>query len=131
MREILPSNRGIDLVIFINGEALAGQKSVTIKQNTAIIDITNQITKQWRRILPGVKSWNIDCNGLVIKNEKSFNKLEQAYLNNEAIEIQLTDGNKTFRGMAYISNFPINISYNNSFLYNLTLQGNEELLYVI
>lgn len=130
MNSLLPSNRGIDVVILVNGKAIAGQKSAAIKQNVTTIDITNQITRQWKRILPDIKSWSIECTSLVIQDEYSFNLLENAYLNNNELEIEIINQDKNFHGKAYIVNFPINSSYDNTLLYNLTLQGTEDLVYV-
>ena len=129
MKTIIPSNRGLQILIYIDGEKVCGQKDAILNQTANFSDISNRIEKKWEKSIVAERSWNIKCNGLVIKNAESFKKMETAFLNGTPIAIVLMDDDKKFTGNALISSFPLTANYNDSFLYNITLTGTGELLF--
>lgn len=129
MKTIVPSNRGLQILIYIDGEKVCGQKDAILNQTANFSDISNRIEKKWEKSIVAERSWNIKCNGLVIKNAVSFKKMETAFLNGTPIAIVLMDDDKKFTGNALISSFPLTANYNDSFLYNITLTGTGELLF--
>ena len=129
MKTIVPSNRGLQIRIYIDGEKVCGQKDAILNQTANFSDISNRIEKKWEKSIVAERSWNIKCNGLVIKNADSFKKMETAFLNGTPIAIVLMDDDKKFTGNALISSFPLTANYNDSFLYNITLTGTGELLF--
>lgn len=129
MKTIVPSNRGLQILIYIDGEKVCGQKDAILNQTANFSDISNRIEKKWEKSIVAERSWNIKCNGLVIKNADSFKKMETAFLNGTPIAVVLMDDDKKFTGSALISSFPLTANYNDSFLYNITLMGTGELLF--
>lgn len=129
MKTIIPSNRGLQILIYIDGEKVCGQKDAILNQTANFSDVSNRIEKKWEKSIVAERSWNIKCNGLVIKNADSFKKMETAFLNGTPIAIVLMDDDKKFTGNALISSFPLTANYNDSFLYNITLTGTGELLF--
>lgn len=129
MKTIIPSNRGLQILIYIDGEKVCGQKDAILNQTANFSDISNRIEKKWEKSIVAERSWNIKCNGLVIKNADSFKKMETAFLNGTPIAVVLMDDDKKFTGNALISSFPLTANYNDSFLYNITLTGTGELLF--
>lgn len=129
MKTIVPSNRGLQILIYIDGEKVCGQKDAILNQTANFSDISNRIEKKWEKSIVAERSWNIKCNGLVIRNAESFKKMETAFLNGTPIAIVLMDDDKKFTGNALISSFPLTANYNDSFLYNITLMGTGELLF--
>lgn len=129
MKTIVPSNRGLQILIYIDGEKVCGQKDAILNQTANFSDISNRIEKKWEKSIVAERSWNIKCNGLVIKNANSFKKMETAFLNGTPIAVVLMDDDKKFTGNALISSFPLTANYNDSFLYNITLTGTGELLF--
>ena len=129
MKTIIPSNRGLQILIYIDGEKVCGQKDAILNQTANFSDVSNRIEKKWEKSIVAERSWNIKCNGLVIKNADSFKKMETAFLNGAPIAIVLMDDDKKFTGNALISSFPLTANYNDSFLYNITLTGTGELLF--
>lgn len=129
MKTIVPSNRGLQILIYIDGEKVCGQKDAILNQTANFSDVSNRIEKKWEKSIVAERSWNIKCNGLVIKNAESFKKMETAFLNGTPIAIVLMDDDKKFTGNALISSFPLTANYNDSFLYNITLTGTGELLF--
>lgn len=128
MTRIQTAQKAIDIIIYLNDKPLGGQKNATLNCRTAMIDITNKITGEWVRSIPGKKSWSITCSGLSIKDNEAFNELQEAYLNGATLTIKLLEEESLFyNGKVLISSFPLGMNYNNSVTYSLVLNGTGEL----
>jgi TP901-1 family phage major tail protein len=119
--------QGIDVILYINDKAVAGQQNISLNRSASAIDITNQINGDWQERLSGLKTWSIACSGLYIINSKSYDLLEEAFMNNADIEVEVRINNKKYKGNAIITNFPVSAGYNGQFKYNMQLLGNGEL----
>lgn len=122
-----PTNRGVDVILHLNGEILGGQQNATLNRSMTPIDITNKINGEWGNSLSGVKQWSLTCSGMLVKNSHTFDLLEQAFNNGDKITVKLSDELVTYEGEALITNFPISAPYNENFIYNITLRGIGEL----
>lgn len=119
--------QGIDVVLYFDGKPLGGQQNVQFNRSAQAIDITNQINGDWAQSLSGVKTWSITCNGIYIVDSPSFTLLEDCFMNNKDITVELRINNKSYIGNAIITDFPMNSGYNNTFKYQVKLLGNGEL----
>lgn len=115
--------RSIDTVIRLNGVALGGQQGANLIRQTEAIDITNRINGDWVENLAGKKSWNIICSGLYIINNKAFELLEDAFMNNKTVEVLISFGSIKLKGNAIITDFPLSSVFNKEFKYNIKLLG--------
>ena len=115
--------QGIDVILYVDNNPVAGQMGATLNQSMNAIKITNQITGQWEESLAGLRSWNIKCNGLYVKSEESFDELLNAFMTNKTLSVSVTVGSKQYRGNCLITDFPIQAVYNSQFKYNITLLG--------
>ena len=120
--------RSVDTVISLNGVALGGQQGANLIRQAEAIDITNRINGEWSESLVGKKSWNIVCSGLYITNDKAFSLLENAFMNNEIVEVLISFGKTRLKGNALITDFPLNSVFNKEFKYNIKLLGTGALL---
>ena len=120
-------NRGIDAIVYINDKPVGGQKNCILNRMMTPINITNKITGEWSDSIAGLKSWNLTCQGMFIKDEESFDKLEQAFYDGEKIKIKMSDNSRSYEGEALIVNFPITATYNDTFVYSITFTGAGEL----
>ena len=120
--------RSIDTVIRLNGVALGGQQGANLIRQAEAIDITNHINGEWSESLVGKKSWNIVCSGLYITNDKAFSLLENAFMNNEIVEVLISFGKTRLKGNALITDFPLNSVFNKEFKYNIKLLGTGALM---
>lgn len=120
--------RSIDTVISLNGVALGGQQGANLIRQAEAIDITNRINGEWSESLVGKKSWNIVCSGLYITNDKAFALLENAFMNNEIVEVLISFGKTHLKGNALITDFPLNSVFNKEFKYNIKLLGTGALM---
>ena len=120
--------RSIDTIIRLNGVALGGQQGANLVRQTEAIDITNRINSEWSENLAGKKSWSIVCSGLYITNDKAFGLLEDAFMNNKAVEVLVSFGSTKLKGNAIITDFPLSSMFNKEFKYNIKLLGTGALL---
>lgn len=126
-RTVIPASKGVDAIVYIGLIPLAGQKNVSLRRQAQMVDVTNEIEKNWAKSLPATKSWSVNCSGMFIKNKDAFVALEDAFLNGTLLTIELRGSNETYRGSAYLSQFPLNASYSDTFSYNLTFVGSGAL----
>ena len=115
--------RSIDTVISIDGIPVGGQQSANLVRQTEAIDITNHINGDWAENMAGKKSWNILCSGLYITNDNAFSLLEDAFMNNKAVEVLVSFGTTKLKGNAIITDFPLSSVFNKEFKYNIKLLG--------
>lgn len=116
-------NQGVDVVLSIDGLPVGGQQGAVLNRSMSPINITNKIQATWEQSIAGVKTWNIKCSGIYIKNSNSLLSIEEAFLNNNEITVNITIGDSSYRGQCLITNFPVNSVYNSQFKYNIDLLG--------
>ena len=119
--------RGIDIVLYINNQPVAGQQGASLNRSMAPIDITNRITGDWTESMIGLRNWRVVCNGLYVVNAESLQALEDAFMNNDEVSVAIVTGNKNYFGRVLITDFPVSSIYNAQFKYNLSLLGTGEL----
>lgn len=119
---------GCKVQVMIDGKAIGGQQTANLSLTNSVIEITNQIDASWTRSIPGVKSWKVVCGGFVIEDEEAFIALMEAFDNNSLVELVLSSlGEKGKIGKAYITQFPINASYQGGAQYNIQFTGSGDL----
>ena len=121
------TQKSIQVVLILNGEKLAGQLNATLTQSATAIDITNKINAEWDEYLGGIKSWSISCDGLYVKDSTAYDTLQQAFMNNQDIDVEVKLDNKKYAGKALFTEFPLIAAYNDTYKYKAKLLGNGEL----
>ena len=116
-------NQGVDVVLSIDGLPVGGQQGAVLNRSMSPINITNKIQATWEQSIAGVKTWNIKCSGIYVKNSNSLLSIEEAFLNNNEVTVNITIGDSSYRGQCLITNFPVNSVYNSQFKYNIDLLG--------
>ena len=104
--------RGVGVVLYIDGVAVAGQENAILHRAVAPIDITNKIDASWKESVGGLKSWSVSCSGSYVKNADSLIKLEEAFMNNQEIEVKIIMDNYHYTGKALIVDFPLSAIFN-------------------
>ena len=56
---------GTQLLVYCAGNAIAYSKSCTLNRNVATIDVTTKTDNGDTNILPGLRDWSIDAEGVV------------------------------------------------------------------
>lgn len=124
---IKPLHRGVDVILSINGKVVGGQTNANLTRTMSPIKITNKINGTWEKSLAGLKSWKLNCKGLIVKDETSFQELENSFNSGLEISIRIDDSGKIYTGNALITNFPLAAPYNDNFSYDITFLGVSEL----
>lgn len=57
---------GNNILVYLNGTAIAGTKSNEIQTECDMIEVTNQNSAQWRQYLTGRKNWSVSTGFLVL-----------------------------------------------------------------
>lgn len=115
--------KGINIVIKIGDKPVAGQQNASLIRSMVPINITNKITGDWQESLSGLRSWRVGCGGLYVLNAESLHALEDAFMNNEEVEVSISTGDKNYSGRALITDYPLSSIFNVQFKYNLSLLG--------
>ena len=118
---------GIDVVLKINNKPVAGQLNATLNRSMTPINITNKINGNWEENLGGLHSWKIRCDGLYVINAEGLQALEDAFMNNEEIDVSIAFNGKNYFGQALITDYPVSAQYNAQFKYDVSLLGTGEL----
>ena len=118
---------GIDVVLKINDKPVAGQLNASLNRSMSPIDITNRINGDWKESLSGIHTWRVKCGGLYVVNAEGLQALEDAFLNNDEIDVSICFAHKNYFGRALITDFPVSSKYNVQFKYDVTLLGTGEL----
>lgn len=113
-------------------DVLAGQRNATLNRSAETIDATSKDTAgNWMESIPGFKSWGVECESCYIADDASYQALEKAYLDGVNIFVAVCFGDTTNAGVmtgeATITDFPIELPYNDLASYSLTLQGSGAL----
>jgi predicted secreted protein len=91
------------------------------------ITITNKINGDWQESISGTKQWSVNCGGTYVKNAKGLSQLEEAFMNNQEIEVKVILDDCSYAGSALIIDFPLSAIFNSQFKYSLRLLGSGEL----
>lgn len=118
---------GIDVVLKINNKPVAGQQNATLNRSMAPINITNKINNDWKENLGGTHTWKVKCGGMYVVNAESLDILEDAFMNNDEIDVSIIYNGKNYFGRALITDFPVSSKYNAQFKYDISLLGTGEL----
>ena len=127
MNNLRPLHRGVDVILSVGNKIVGGQTNAVLHRTMSPINITNKINGEWEKSLSGLKSWNLVCSGLIVKNEEAFESLETSFNAGTEVDIKLSDRNKSYSGTALITDFPVSAPYNSNFSYSITLLGVSEL----
>ncbi len=124
---------GKDLLLAIwdaTGEnlyAVAGQKTLKINRSADTIEVTTKDTADgWKSYIPGMKDWSIDIDGIYIKDDESQKALSIAFENGDPVCLKVYNQKEKkgmFGGLACITDFPIEASYDDTVTYSNSFQG--------
>lgn len=126
---------GVDvlLMVEVGGEkvAIGGQKGASLTRSAETIDVTDKTSGGWAESIMGLKSWSIECEGLVTLGDKGLEHLHTCFDNGTLIDaaIQVV-GNEgySYKGKVLITDFPEEYAQDDAVTYSVTLQGASALV---
>ena len=128
--------RGIDLLIKINTgtdvlpayTAVGAQRGASLSLSAETLDKTSKDSGGWVESLSGMKSWSISADGLLILDDAGYTALEEAYMENKTILIQMNTKTGTlFEGEAIITSIDLDAPYDDLASYSAEFTGAGEL----
>lgn len=120
---------GIDFVIKIGTDILAGQRGATLNRDADTIDVTAKDSPDlWRQNEASFKNWSIDSDGLVVEDDAAYLALETAYNNGDKVTVEIsTPAGHKYGGSALITSFPVDAPYDDAATYSVSLLGDGAL----
>ena len=95
---------GVDFLLYINTgtelapvwSVLGGQRGATFKRQADEIDASSKTSKGWKDTIPGLRSWGIEADALVLEDDAAFDKLDNCYMNRNPVQVRYArkDGSK-------------------------------------
>lgn len=122
--------------ITVNKSALlGGQRNATLNRSAETIDATSKDTEgNWMESIAGFKSWGIEMEAAYVADDAAYKVLEDAYLKGDNVYVLIIFGQPSnesvgnaMTGEATITDFPIEVPYNDLVTYSLTLTGSGAL----
>lgn len=108
---------------------VAGQQGMTVNLSADTIDTTDKTSGGWKTAMAGLREWSIDQDVFYTVGDESNKLLLDAYLNREAIVVDVLAGKESeagaihFTGDAYITSFPFDFSLDNAASVSMSLSG--------
>lgn len=128
---------GVDVLLkVIKGSTLvnvAGQTGTSLNLGAETIDVTDKLADGWKDSIAGLKSWSIDQDGYVTLGEESLPLLRAQFLARKPVDVEIRVGEPdnesgvTFRGKAYIVDFPHDFQQDDAVTFSLSLEGSGAL----
>ncbi|HFJ9474586.1 phage major tail protein, TP901-1 family [Bacillus cereus] len=111
------------------GKVLAGQRNASLSRSAESIDATSKDTEgNWKESLQGFKEWSIDADGAFVESDEAYAILEKAFLDSENVNVYLEfPSGAKYRGNCTITDFSLDMPYDDLVTYSISLQGNGAL----
>ena len=123
---------GVNFKIYVNKGtaeapqyvAIGGQRGGKLNRSGDTVDTTTKDDNGWKASRLGLLEWSIDGDGIYIENDEGYGLLEEAFLNKEVVLVKMavSKGLK-FEGEAIITDFPVDMPFDNEVTYTVKLQG--------
>lgn len=117
--------KGLLVKVAIGSQVIAGQRGATLNREMGTSDTTNKDGNGWTENASTVKSWSVECDGLVVKDDEGYAALKAAFLAGEAVDVSVGDANCGIgeKGKAIITSFPVEAPYDSEVTYSVSFTG--------
>jgi len=116
---------GNNILVYLNGTAIAGTKSNEIQTDCDMIEVTNQNSAQWRQYLAGRKNWSVSTGFLVLAaaDTKKLLNVGTTY----TLRFRDRAGTSILQGQAIMKQCKISAARGSLATGSFTFQGSGEL----
>ena len=118
--------RGADVLLKIDGNAVAGQRDCTLSMNGDSIDTTTKTNAGWKTSLQGLKSWQMtmDCVNYLGDAATSQRALKNAFMSATNVQVAMYFGTEEiYSGEASITSLEMSGAMDDVSIASLTLDG--------
>lgn len=102
---------------------VGGQSGATLNRSTNVIEVTSKDGNGWAESIAGIKSWSVECEGFLVKDDAGLEALETAWENGDTIEVELEYNGKVYSGDAILSDFPNEFPQDDAVSFSISLTG--------
>ena len=120
---------GVDFLVAIETETgtfstLGGQRSATLKLTADSIDASCKTSDGWKDTIPGLSSWGIEGDALVLSGDSAYEKLLDAFLEKKSVNVKYTraDGSN-WNGSCTVTDLSEESPHDGVATYKITLEG--------
>lgn len=112
-----------------NPKILGGQRDATLNRSAETMDSTAKDSEGgWKENEAGFKEWSVDAGGLLIESDEAYDLIEEKFEAGEKIGvIVLMQNGKKYTGKAVITDFPIDMPYEDLASYSTAFTGSGPL----
>lgn len=107
--------------------AIASQRGASLSMSTESHDITTKKemgSPLYRDYIMGIKEWSLEVDGLLPFDEESFDKFEEAYMENKKLKVELRTSTKSkYTGFVVIESVDFDFAYDDLAQYSASLLG--------
>ena len=123
---------GVDFLLAVNTgteeiplwSVIGGQRSATFKRQADEIDASSKTSDGWKDTIPGLRSWGLEADALVLEGDEAYLKLDECYMNRKYVQVRYSRKDGSFwTGKATITDLSESTPHNDVATYNLTLSG--------
>lgn len=121
--------RGLEVLIYIGGVAVGGQRGASLSMSADELDITDKNTVGYKKFLVGLKEWSISCDGLVVAGEAGYDALFNAFIEGTIVTVQFKKEDDSFgyEGEMVVSSMDFDAQYDDALTYSCELKGAGDL----
>ena len=121
--------RGLEVLIYIGGTAVGGQRGASLSMSADELDVTDKNTTGYKKFLVGLKEWSISCDGLVVAGEAGYDALFNAFINGDIVKVQFKqeDGPFGYQGDMVVASMDFDAQYDDALTYSCELKGAGDL----
>ncbi|OMI07714.1 phage major tail protein, TP901-1 family [Bacillus paralicheniformis] len=120
---------GVDVLLKTSADGgttssiIGGQSGATLNRSTNVIEVTSKDGDGWAESIAGVKSWSVECEGFMVKDDAGLESLEIAWENGSEVNIEIEYNGKIYTGQAIISDFPNEFPQDDAVTFSISLTG--------
>ena len=133
MADTVKNIRGLEVLIYVGGKAVGGQRGASLSMSADELDITDKNTVGYKKFLVGLKEWSISCDGLVVAGEAGYDALFNAFIAGTTVQIQFKkeDGSFGYEGEMVIASMDFDAQYDDALTYSCELKGAGDLTKIV
>lgn len=123
------SINGTNLLVYVNGTAIAGSRSCTLTTSHEVRDTTTKASAGWGEVKEGKRSWSVSCEGLVAMDASTtaFDDLYTLLITNRtSVSLKFSSeasGDAWWHGMAMATDFSMEAPLEDSTTFSASFNG--------
>ena len=120
--------KGVDVLIKVGSQVVAGQRNASIELSAESIDTTTKQGGGWSTKTAGVKSWTSSCDGVYFIDEAGIKAVYTAFEAGTEIDLEFSNASGVYhKGKAIITSMSIEAGQDDVVSYTIAFEGCGEL----